>query len=289
MLIDVTNSWAVLIGTASHTPDSDLEDLPAVRNNLTDLAAALMDPGILGLPQDQILTLLDPTEADMVGDTIRAAGEKASGTLIVYYAGHGLPEEDGQLFLALTGTRSKDLPYHALPFQWVAKGIRRSRADAHVLILDCCYAGLSQPPTMSGKDLVAEQSTIAGTWALFSSAYDTPSLAPPGASYTTFTGALIDLLNSGIRGGPKDLDGGTILEALRRRLLPRAVLNRISAILILATKSRLHETARTTPGSQCDLAALGRHHSARRILSNSALTGTDRAPTSPWRRAWPRP
>jgi isoamylase len=220
VLIDITSSWAVLIGTASHAPDSDLEDLPAVRNNLSDLATALMDPGILGLPQDQILTLPDPTEADVVGDAIRAAGEKASGTLLVYYAGHGLPDEDGQLFLALTRTRSNDLPYHALPFQWVAKGIRRSRADARVLILDCCYAGLSQPPTMSGNDLVAEQSTITGTWALFSSASDTPSLAPPGASYTAFTGALIDLLNNGIRGGPRDLDGGTILDELRRRLLP---------------------------------------------------------------------
>jgi glycogen operon protein len=208
-----------LIGTASHTADSDLEDLPAVRNNLTDLAAALMDPDILGLPPDQIRIVADPPDAGMVGEAILAAGERASGTLVVYYAGHGLPDEDGQLFLALTGTRSTDLPYHALPFQWLAKGIRRSIAPARVLILDCCYAGLSERPTMAGKDLVAEQSTITGTWALFSSAYDTPSLAPPGASYTAFTGELIDVLKSGIPGGPKDLDGSTILEALRRRLL----------------------------------------------------------------------
>jgi glycogen operon protein len=221
VLIDVTNSWAVLIGTASHTLESDLEDLPAVQNNLTDLAAALMDPDILGLPEDQIETFLDPTDASVVGDAILAAGEKASGALLVYYAGHGLPDEDGQLFFALSGTRSRDLPFHALPFQWVARGIRRSMAPARVLILDCCFAGLSQRPTMSGKDLVAEavQSAIAGTWALFSSASDTPSVAPPGASHTAFTGALIDLVNSGIPGGPKDLDGGTVLEALRRRLV----------------------------------------------------------------------
>jgi len=220
VLIDVTNSWAVLIGTASYTPNSGLEDLPAVRNNLTDLAAALTHPDILGLPEDQIVTLLDPTEAGVVGEAILTAGERSSGTLLIYYAGHGLPDEDGHLFLALPGTRSQDLPYHALPFQWLAKGIRRSIAATRVLILDCCYAGLSERPTMSGKDLVGEQATITGTWTLFSSAYDTPSLAPAGAAHTAFTGALIDVLNTGIPDGPEELDGEAVLEELRRRLVP---------------------------------------------------------------------
>jgi hypothetical protein len=57
-----------------------------------------------------------------------------------------------------------------------------------VLILDCCYAGLGERPTLAGADPVAEQSTISGTWTLFSSAYDTPSLAPPGSRHTAFSG-----------------------------------------------------------------------------------------------------
>jgi hypothetical protein len=165
VLINTTKSWAVLIGTASHTPNSDLEDLPAVQNNLRDLAAALADPDILGLPEGHILTLLDPSETRVVGNAIRDAGEKASGSLLIYYAGHGIPDEYGQLFLALSGTRTQDLPHDALPFQWMARDIRRGDADTRILILDCCYAGLSQHPTMSGADLIGEQSTITGTWA----------------------------------------------------------------------------------------------------------------------------
>ena len=78
---------------------------------------------------------------------------------------------------------------------------------------------------MSGNDPVAEQSTITGTWTLFSSAYDTPSLAPPGAPHTAFTGALIDLLNGGIPGGPEQLTGETVLEELRRQLVPKGFPN----------------------------------------------------------------
>jgi Tetratricopeptide repeat/Caspase domain len=219
VLIDTTKSWTVLIGTASHSPGSDLENLPAVRNNLTDLAAALANPSILGLPQDHIATLLDPRETAIVGNAIRSAGAKASGTLLIYYAGHGLPDEDGQLFLALSGTHTQGLPHDALPFQWMKRDIRRGIAATRILILDCCYAGLGHQPTMAGSDPVADQSAITGTWTLFSSAYDTPSLAPPGAKHTAFTGALIDLLNNGIPDGPDELDSETILSALRRHLV----------------------------------------------------------------------
>ena len=48
--------------------------MPAVQNNIYDLAAALTNPDILGLSQDHILTLLDPAETDVIGDAIRTAG-----------------------------------------------------------------------------------------------------------------------------------------------------------------------------------------------------------------------
>src|SRR5580692_5475723 len=146
MLINTADSWAVLIGTSSHTAGSGLENLPAVKNNINDLAAALADPGVLGIPEDHILKLLDPPETGGVGAAIRTAGASAHGTLLVYYSGHGLPDEDGQLFLALARTSIEGLPHDALPFQWMARDIRRSIASTRVLILDCCYAGLSEPP-----------------------------------------------------------------------------------------------------------------------------------------------
>jgi uncharacterized caspase-like protein len=103
-LPDPMGSRAVLIGTAAYR---QLEQLPAVTANLRDLAQALGDPMLWGLPDRHCAVVTDPQDSSALLDPVQSAGEDAEDTLLVYYAGHGLRDADSaDLYLALTGSRA---------------------------------------------------------------------------------------------------------------------------------------------------------------------------------------
>jgi len=53
---------------------------------------------------------------------------------------------------------------------------------------------------------VADQAVSEGTFVLASAAENKQALAPPGETYTAFTGELIELFQNGVPGGPELLD-----------------------------------------------------------------------------------
>lgn len=97
--IDAARSACVLIGVDHY---SELEPLRSVRHNLTELAAALTDEAILGIPAERITTVRNPESAAALVGPIRTAARVAADTLIVYYAGHGLLDRaEEELYLTL--------------------------------------------------------------------------------------------------------------------------------------------------------------------------------------------
>lgn len=90
----------MLFGTASYT-GSDLPGLPAVANNLNDLRGALTHPGLGGLRPEHCVVMTDPSRLPALGMELARVARQAEDTLIVYYAGHGLLDDSGALFLAL--------------------------------------------------------------------------------------------------------------------------------------------------------------------------------------------
>jgi hypothetical protein len=199
MAIDVATTYAVLVGVSKQRSRSDLRSLPSVAKNLEDLREVLMDPLVLGLAEHQVRVVADPARADDVGLAIaEAARASARGTLIVYFAGHGLPDENSDLYLALADTRRDELPWRALPFRHLRSAIKRSYATHRVLILDCCFSGLSNSDAMAGNDPIVDGSGIGGAWTLYSSSDSETSLAPQGERNTAFTGELLQVLRVGI-------------------------------------------------------------------------------------------
>lgn len=73
--------------------------IPAIRNNLTDLAAALTDPQLLGLPAEHCVSVLNPPTPQDVTTPILGLSDEAQDTLLVYYAGHGLIDEYDSTFV----------------------------------------------------------------------------------------------------------------------------------------------------------------------------------------------
>lgn len=102
-LSDPSRSRAVLIGTDSYA-HPELDDLPAVRNNLGRLRELLGDPGVWGLAEERCSVLRQPSRQAMLNTVYDAAAE-ATDTVVLYYAGHGLVHpRSGELHLALPGS-----------------------------------------------------------------------------------------------------------------------------------------------------------------------------------------
>ncbi|MFG1867050.1 caspase family protein [Micromonospora arborensis] len=219
---DPDRSVALLIGTATHDQQS-LEDLPAVRANVAELAR-LVTTGPVDLVAvgrcTQLLDLAHPREA---GVTIAQRCGDAEDLLLVYYAGHGLLDDNGELFLALPGTdpRPEWLKYTAVPFGWIRDAMRDSPARTRVLILDCCFAGraLNNMSTADVENGLADRSEIQGTFTLTATSDNVAAIAPVGAEHTAFTGELIRLLEHGlpVRDGHPDR-GDLTLSGVYRHL-----------------------------------------------------------------------
>src|SRR5690349_2126089 len=106
-LPDPWRSRAVLIGSARYD-DESLHDLQGVSANLTDLARCLTDAF------RHCRVIADPRDAAEVGSVLADEADHAEDTLFVYYAGHGLLDLRGELYLALASTNSKRTAYTAM-------------------------------------------------------------------------------------------------------------------------------------------------------------------------------
>jgi hypothetical protein len=138
VLPDPGASRAVLVGASRY---EYLEQLAAVSNNLRALAGLLCGPLSLQLPARHVSVVEDPAAADTVMGAVRKAAAEATDTLIVYFAGHGLVDSRDGLSLALPHSESGRVET-VLPYDWLREVLLLdSRAERHVVILDCCYSG----------------------------------------------------------------------------------------------------------------------------------------------------
>ncbi|GIF63245.1 hypothetical protein Ais01nite_12800 [Asanoa ishikariensis] len=217
-------SQAVLIGVADYPPESGLTPVPAAKTNLADLASALTDQDAGGFTPDNCRILTDPDDLAAVGVALQEAVEAADDVLLIYFVGHGLVDETGELMLALPGTRPNLPWFTALPWTVLRRQILSSRAATRVLIMDCCYSGRAIDALDGGDEALTAQFDIAGTYILTSTSRTEIAHAPPEEPHTAFTGELIRLLREGIDGATPLLTLDSLFTALRtahrRRGLP---------------------------------------------------------------------
>ncbi|MEU6419768.1 caspase family protein [Streptomyces spiralis] len=193
---DPVRSRAVLIGV-THFPESpELADLPAVRENVASLWRRLTHTAT-GVFRPEYCEVADPagTTAD-IGRAIGKAAAEASDVLLIYYAGHGLVDDRGRLYLATNATRADAPKYSALGVDLLREDLGGSAAAARVLILDCCFSGRAIEVMTGEEGLVDGQLSIAGTYTMTSSSANAPSYALAGERHTAFTGALLAALDS---------------------------------------------------------------------------------------------
>ncbi|WP_341514534.1 caspase family protein (plasmid) [Rhodococcus qingshengii] len=196
---DIDRSRAVLIGVSRYemdeqpiTPGSEaLPPLDSVSANLTDLRQLLTDPDLGTFTSEHCELLENPQRPHQIGDIIASAAREAEDVLLVYYAGHGLVDSRGRLYLGLPGTNPAQTSWTSLPFETLREALLDSPAKIRILILDCCFSGRAFESMGDDPALQARWLDIDGTYTLASSAANEPSFAPVGEPHTAFTGALL--------------------------------------------------------------------------------------------------
>ncbi|CAG0946311.1 FHA domain-containing protein FhaB [Anaerolineae bacterium] len=134
----VSGKLALIIGN-SHYQDPNLAKLAAPAEDATDLAETLHADQIGGF---DVTTLIDASAADLHKTIAKFfANRKYDDLLVLYFSGHGVLDDQGQLFFAASDTDRDLLSGTAVPASFVKGEMDRCRSKRQVLILDCCHSG----------------------------------------------------------------------------------------------------------------------------------------------------
>jgi hypothetical protein len=211
-------SRAILLGAGTYR-FKQLPKVPAVTDTVNDLRAALIER--CGMDRGNITDLRDSTDVREVMEVVAAGAEQTTGILVVYYVGHGLTGQSGDLYLSVGGTDpTPGYPreHSAIPYAHLARLLEQSPALAKVVILDCCFSGRALPRNDSAGRGPGVPTGPEGGAVITSAAREEHALAPENEKYTVFTGQLLKLLDEGYPGGPPDLTFRVACQYLKETL-----------------------------------------------------------------------
>src|SRR5215472_3779965 len=207
-----------LIVASYEFEDPSLRRLRAPGRDADALAQVLKDPLIGDFGVHKMLN--EP--GHVIGESVEEFfSDRAPGDLLLYYSGHGIKDEDGELYLAASNTKTQRLGATGVAASFVNRCMTRSRSRRVVLLLDCCYAGAFERGMVAraGTDAHVEEhlggrgrAVITATSAM-QYAFEGDRLADssdPGPS--VFTSALVEGLDTG--DADRDQDGRVGLDEL---------------------------------------------------------------------------
>lgn len=215
-------SHAILIGVAAYE-SAELPPVAAALNSLEAMRAMLTDPDLCGWTPDQVTVIADPRRVDDLAVRIADLAEGTTGALLVYFVGHGILSNRGELCLTVATTRPDRARYTGLAWNELAEALRSSPAMTRIAILDCCFAGKAiEALAAEGDAALADLSHVHGVYTLTATTRNRTAHVPPpdrqATACTSFTGELQAMLNAGVEGAPNVLTFQHIYPNLRQRL-----------------------------------------------------------------------
>jgi hypothetical protein len=209
-----TKRYALVIGNAEYL-DEDLASLASPTLDAQRLAQALSDPQIGAF--DDVETLMD-ADNDLIKTSIERffSNRQKDDLLLMYFSGHGLRNEAGQLFLAARNIKRNLLRSTGVAANFIKEIMDSSFSQRQILILDCCFGGAMVEGSKSTKEIIGEpvQSALAfqnsGFGRIIITASESMQYAFDGQSVqghienSLFTKHLIEGLHSGKADVDKD-------------------------------------------------------------------------------------
>ena len=205
---------ALLVATDRYQ-DTGLSRLAAPASDARQLAAVLRDMRIAGFEVTTLYNKPHYVVGRAIGDFYR--DRRRDDLTLLYFTGHGVKDEDGRLYLAMTDTDRENLPFTGVPSEQIRAAMEGSRSRQKVLVLDCCYAGAFPVGLgIKGDPAVHALEQLGGRGCVVLTSSDAMQLSFEGNQVTEtgpasprsgpsslFTRFLIE----GLRTGKADLDG----------------------------------------------------------------------------------
>ena len=119
--------------------DPGLRQLRAPAADARALARVLGDPMIGGFDVTSVVNR--PAHEVNLAVEDFFADRRPDDLLLVHFSCHGVKDEGGDLYFAMTDTRMRRLGATGVSAEFVNRRMARSRSRRVVLLLDCCYAG----------------------------------------------------------------------------------------------------------------------------------------------------
>ncbi|MEU5080629.1 MULTISPECIES: caspase, EACC1-associated type [Streptomyces] len=222
-LPDPGASRAVLIGVDKYRHLPSLRPVGRGRDRLAEL---LRDPTVWGLEQRHVAVLGAQASRDDILTAVKRAARETTDTFLLYFAGHGLRGRGGsarQLHLALTNADDEHPQIGSIAYDDIRDILTAGhRARRKIVLLDCCYSGLAGG--MGQRAAPREelhQAAIEGSYLLTSASSTQLAFAHDDRPYPEFTGALIAVLERGIRSAGPELTLDQTWRAARAMCLRR--------------------------------------------------------------------
>jgi hypothetical protein len=210
---------ALLIATDSYA-DLTFSELRAPRRDVAELRDVLAEPDIGGFV---VQTRENTVVRDLRVDLERFfSGAGREDLLLVYFSGHGIKDESGDLHLAVADTERTLLESTGVSAAFVRRLIDRSPARKVVLWLDCCYGGAFPAGTTRKSaervDVIDQLTTRSGRGCSVMTAsthlgYAFESNAGREGRSAALPSIFTRMIVEGLRTGEADLNGDGLIDA----------------------------------------------------------------------------
>ncbi|MFJ2833546.1 caspase family protein [Streptomyces sp. NPDC087263] len=198
---------ALLIATYDYQ-DTGLRRLTAPAHDAEAFAAVLRDPAIAGFEVTTLVNKPHHRIGEAIGDFYR--DRRRDDLTLLYFTGHGLKDDNGLLYLAMTNTRRDSLLFTAISAEQIDQAMEGCVSRQKVLILDCCYSGAFPTGRLAKADTAVHAlERFQGRGRTVLTASDATQYSFEGnqahgqAVQSVFTRYLVQ----GLRDGSADLDG----------------------------------------------------------------------------------
>ena len=140
---------ALLVATYLYQ-DTGLRQLAAPGYDAEALAEVLRDPAIADFDVTTLINEPNHVVGEAIGEFYH--NRRRDDLTLLYFTGHGLKDDQGRLYLAMTNTKRDRLLFTGLSAQQIDEAMDSCSSRQKVLVLDCCYSGAFPAGRISKAD-----------------------------------------------------------------------------------------------------------------------------------------
>ncbi|MEH0154892.1 hypothetical protein V6R21_12175 [Limibacter armeniacum] len=195
LTIHTAKTKAVIIGVGEFPKDESLAPIGGIQQELDSLKSAFVDKQVLGLPKENIVSLVDKEDNTRIKEVLASAAEESKDTLIICFNGYVVLRKERLFFMTGNSTLEK-AHVNGIALEEIIDILKETEAQRILFLIDAEYQKLNFESDIQPNQLVVQLFDQYGS--------DLPNkvfLSTPTDDNVTsglFTKELVQILENGI-------------------------------------------------------------------------------------------